>query len=198
MILRGLACTGLLLLTPGFLWSWQDAGRDGLLGFSPYGLWSPLPPTLRLEQGEGGILGFDLCICNSAGSQKRGRDGGAGQGWGTGLEEFLALQKAWHRCLQGVRQGRGEGSRAQGREQRSQMPALWRPREMQLQLRVWKGRGQETGSVGTGRGPHFQQECREPCPHLPLASGAESTHPADEAKESRPRPASQERNGSGV
>lgn len=30
------------------------------------------------------------------------------------------------------------------------MPALWDPREIQLQLRVWKGIGEETVSVCTG------------------------------------------------
>lgn len=68
------------------------------------------------------------------------------------LKELLALQEAWHRCFKGIRQRRGEGSRAQHRKQRSQTPALWGPREMQLQLRVWKSRGEGTLSAHTGWG----------------------------------------------
>lgn len=72
------------------------------------------------------------------------------------------------------------------------MPALWGPREMQLQLRVWKGRGEETVSVGTGGGGSFKasttsgKNAHEPCPHLPLA-GLRVSSLLLEAKESRPR-----------
>ena len=104
MIFRGLAWTGLLLLAPRLLWSWQDAGRGGHLGFSPHSFWNLLHPNPWLGQGERGILGSDLGICGRAGSLRCGRNGGAGRGGGMGLKEFLALQKAWHRCFKGIRQ----------------------------------------------------------------------------------------------
>ena len=78
MIFRGLAWTGLLLLAPRLLWSRQDAGRDGHLGFSPHDFWHLLPPNSWLGQGHRGILGSDLGIYSRAGSLRGGWDGGAG------------------------------------------------------------------------------------------------------------------------